>query len=314
MTLPYFQVDTRNERLKTLLNKHSSIWKEFRPKLDLSWIFHDYGLEGIVLQYQEITVALNDKVASDSKFFPMYQDIKNFDEVVKHIYSLLDKSSKRRSDRYTKNLFYSCLEIMIQKLRNPPSGDGLRKEDGRYGAYYHKSCPHQEVETQLKKLLSEVNQSTSEELHPLVQAARFHYHFMKIMPYGRFSGKIARLMVNLHLMRHNYPPLVIHTVERAHYYEALASSDESALLLLMSDSMSSTVDSALAYMEDEISRRRRKREARKERVKKKSKKKDVFGKSLGRTRKESSVKSGSKKRALAKKPISKTKKTVQKSR
>ena len=71
MTLPYFQVDTRNEHLKTLAGKHGSLWNEFNQKVDVSWIYHDHGLEGVVLLPNEITAALNNKVISDSSFLPM---------------------------------------------------------------------------------------------------------------------------------------------------------------------------------------------------------------------------------------------------
>jgi len=134
MTLPYFQVDTRNERLKTLSVKHASLWEEFNQKLDISWIYHDHGLEGVVLQYQEISVALNNKVASDNSFMPMYQEIKNMSAGIKAIREQL--VGKKARDRISRSLLQQCYSILSQKLRGIPEGDGLRlpiaHADGRY--------------------------------------------------------------------------------------------------------------------------------------------------------------------------------------
>lgn len=259
MTLPYFHVDTRNERLKTLAGKHGSLWSEFNQKLDISWIFHDHGLEGTVLQFQEIAVALNSKVASDNSFLPMYQEIKNVHTTIQSI----REQAEKKTDRITKHLLQQCYGLLTHRLRGIPEGDGIRQEDGRYGAYYHKSCPFTEIEQHLKKVITEANQTTIDDLHPIVQATRFHFQMMKVMPYGRFSGKIARLIANLMLMHHGYPPAILHTVERARYYEALAEEDEHALLHLVIEGLSTTVESGLQFIEEGLAERRKKREARK---------------------------------------------------
>jgi Fic family protein len=260
MTLPYFHIDTRNERLKTLAGKHASLWSEFNEKLDISWIYHDHGLEGVVLQPQEISMALNAKPNTDTANLAMYDEVTNMREAIAYTREQL---TKKKSERITKNLLQQCYQLVTQNVRGVPEGDGIRQEDGRYGAYYHKSCPFTEIEVQLKKVLSEANQTTDEDLHPIVQATRFHYQIMNVMPYGRFSGKISRLIANLILMRNNYPPVVLHTVERARYYEALADEDETQLLQLVVEGLTNTVESAMLYIEEGLAERRRKREARK---------------------------------------------------
>lgn len=263
MTLPYFKVDTQNEHLKTLTSKHWALWEEFREKLDLSWIYHDHGLEGTVLQHREITVALNDKVLSDSSFMPMYQEIKNLHDAIHLVreYTL----GRKRQEKITRAFLQQLYTCLSKKLRNLAKGDGLRQEDGRYGAYYHRSCAFTEVESRLKQVLFDVNQARIEEEHILVTAARFQHQFMQLMPFGRFSGKIARLVSNLLLMRHYYPPVIVHTVERARYYESFVADDETSLLLLLTDAINGTVDSAVHYVKSHAEERRRKREARRKR-------------------------------------------------
>ncbi len=261
MSLPYFEVDTRNERLRTLAGKHSSLWKEFNHKLDYSWVYHDHGLEGVVLQPQELEYALSNKHNKNEALSPLHQEIKNFYDAIQLIRDYA--TGRREKERYSKSIMVNCYTLLSQHLRGVSSGDGIRKEDSRYGAYYHKSCHYEEIEPNLKRLIAELNQTSAEEVHPLVSAARLHYRMMRWMPFGRFSGKITRLFTNMWLLRNHYPPVILHTVDRARYYESLTMPDETALLSLMRDALNATVESGLNFIEKGLIERKRKREARK---------------------------------------------------
>jgi Fic family protein len=52
-------------------------------------------------------------------------------------------------------------------------------------------------------------------------AARAHYDLLRIFPFTHDSGKVARLMMNLLLLRSGYPPAIVHSTERQRYYDAL---------------------------------------------------------------------------------------------
>jgi Fic family protein len=262
MTLSYFQVDTHNERLNVIASKHNSAWHDFNYRLDLSWIYHDHGLEGIVLQPHEISAAINDKISSDNNSFTIYQEIKN---LYKSIQVLRENIHTNGSPQRVKGLLHTCYQQLVENVRGISSGNGLRQEDSRYGAYYHKCCPHGEVDARLRKLLTTYNQIDLEDSHPIVQAAYFHYEFMQIMPFGRFSGKLARLFSNLLLMRYNYPAVIIHSVERARYYEALAQEEPTELLNLFSESLTSTIDSGLQFFQSDNLEQLRHREPRRSR-------------------------------------------------
>jgi Fic family protein len=55
-------------------------------------------------------------------------------------------------------------------------------------------------------------------------AARAHYDFLRAYPFATDSGKVARLLMNLLLMRAGYEPSIVHSTERQRYYEALKGS------------------------------------------------------------------------------------------
>ena len=65
-------------------------------------------------------------------------------------------------------------------------------------------------------------------LSPVELAALFHYRYIRIHPFEDGNGRIARLMVNFILSRHNYPMIVVRSRDKANYLEALHRSDADA--------------------------------------------------------------------------------------
>jgi len=65
----------------------------------------------------------------------------------------------------------------------------------------------------------------NKKLHPVEIAARFHHEFTAIHPFDDGNGRMARLLMNLLLMQHGYPPVVIRLQERDDYLMALRQAD-----------------------------------------------------------------------------------------
>jgi Fic family protein len=56
---------------------------------------------------------------------------------------------------------------------------------------------------------------------PIRVASRAHYELLRVFPFQTDSGKVARLFMNLLLLRSGHPPAIVHSTERQRYYEAL---------------------------------------------------------------------------------------------
>jgi Fic family protein len=56
-------------------------------------------------------------------------------------------------------------------------------------------------------------------------AALFHYRYFRIHPFEDGNGRIARLLLNYILLRHNYPMIVIRSDDRNNYLKSLHQCD-----------------------------------------------------------------------------------------
>ena len=63
-------------------------------------------------------------------------------------------------------------------------------------------------------------------LNPVELAALFHYRYIRIHPFEDGNGRIARLLVNYILSRHNYPMIVIRNRKKQEYLDALSAADK----------------------------------------------------------------------------------------
>ena len=79
----------------------------------------------------------------------------------------------------------------------------------------------------------------------IIRAVAAHAWFVTIHPFVDGNGRVARLLMNLILMRYGYPIAIIAKDDRARYYEALEetqSSDLSAFLALVVESVHESLE------------------------------------------------------------------------
>lgn len=79
----------------------------------------------------------------------------------------------------------------------------------RYGDRFEYASP-EETPGLMADLVDWYNTAEREgKLSPVELAALFHYRYIRIHPFEDSNGRIARLMVNYILTRHNYPMIVV---------------------------------------------------------------------------------------------------------
>lgn len=95
----------------------------------------------------------------------------------------------------------------------------------RYGDRFEYATP-EETPALMNDLVDWYNDAErSGKFTPIELAAIFHYRYIRIHPFEDGNGRIARLMVNYILTRHDYPMIVVRSRKKKEYLEALHRTD-----------------------------------------------------------------------------------------
>lgn len=95
----------------------------------------------------------------------------------------------------------------------------------RYGDRFEYASP-EETPGLMTNLVDWYNEAEQEgKLSPVELAALFHYRYIRIHPFEDGNGRIARLMANFILTRHDYPMIVVRSRKKSEYLEALHQTD-----------------------------------------------------------------------------------------
>ena len=95
----------------------------------------------------------------------------------------------------------------------------------RYGDRFEYASP-EETPALMADLVDWYNEEENKgKLSPVELATLFHYRYIRIHPFEDGNGRIARLLVNYILARHNYPMIVVRSRGKNEYLEALHQTD-----------------------------------------------------------------------------------------
>jgi Fic family protein len=114
-------------------------------------------------------------------------------------------------------------DIQLLKGRFKEHPNNPKRPDGTT----HEYCPPVHVESEMDNLLSWLSQYSPED--PVIVSVWFHHRFTQIHPYQDGSGRVARALTTLVLLRARLLPLVIDRDLRVEYINALERADDQDL-------------------------------------------------------------------------------------
>src|SRR5438876_8892188 len=77
MEAKFFELDAKMDGIRTkMAGFPERVLKDYQGKLDVSWIYHDNALEGVVLSYSELKAAIDQRIISDVTLIPMYEEVR----------------------------------------------------------------------------------------------------------------------------------------------------------------------------------------------------------------------------------------------
>jgi len=225
-----------------LLKSDAAFLQGYRENLDMSWIYHDSALEGVVYTFQELKTATDPdaSVMADSTLQPACEEIRRHREALNYIRDYAPKKRQPVNLDVVKTIYL---------LLHPEEGDiktlRYRKDIPQHRLYFHEYAPPDKITYKMRQILDWVNDPETRRTRNAVRvAARAHYDLLRVFPFTQDSGKVARLFMNLLLLRAGYPPAIVHSTERQRYYDALKGSSAT-----MTQIVQEAIDNNLASIE-----------------------------------------------------------------
>jgi chemotaxis protein histidine kinase CheA len=204
------------ERLKRV---PETFRRDYQESIDMSWIHHDSALEGVVYTFQELKAALDPAgtVITDSSLQPVIDEIRRHKSAIDLVRDLGERKRAPITVDTIKKIYVTL---------HPEEGDiktvKYRRDIPQHRLYFHEYAHPEKIPQKVRQVVDWLNGPEPKKLKsPIRVAARVHYELLRAFPFQNDSGKVARLVMNLILIRHGHPPALIHSTERQRYYEAL---------------------------------------------------------------------------------------------
>ena len=231
------QIDSLKAELDKLRPLKGEVEHRIMQKFRLDWNYHSNAIEGNSLTLGETRAFLLEGLTADGKPLKDHLDIKGHDELISFLQLYIQRNEK---------LTEAAVREMHKILLKEPYDVDAMTADGRVvrrkvrlGEYktepncvrmnsgeIHTYVQPEDVPAKMDELIQwHRGQEAKGDLHPLLHAALLHYKFVEIHPFDDGNGRMARILMNLILMRSGFPPVVIKLQEREPYIAALRRAD-----------------------------------------------------------------------------------------
>jgi hypothetical protein len=239
-------VEERYAKLQARLGQMSEDFKStYEENFVMSWIHHDSALEGVVYTYEELRTAVNPNVTvvPDSSLQSVCEEIRRHKMAIEVVRELGERKRQPATLEQLKRIFLTL---------HPEEGDlktvRYRKEIPQHRMYFHEYAAPDKIPYKVRQVFDWLNGPEPKKLKsPLRVAGRVHYDLLRIFPFAKDSGKVARLFMNMLLLRADYPPAILHSTERQRYYEALKGSPN-----IIGNMLESAILNALQSIEKQL--------------------------------------------------------------
>jgi Fic family protein len=208
-----------SEKLEKIKNRFQKEWKRYPEsakekelqEIAIAFTYNTNAIEGSTITLEEARLILEDKVAPN-------KSIKEIRETESHAAVFLDML--KTEEAVSEELLLKWHAELFKETK-PDIAGRFRQYLVRVGPYV--APDWNDIERLMEQVVSFVNDS---KLNPVEVAARAHYMFEKIHPFGDGNGRIGRLLMNYILWRNGYPLLIIEYKRRKSYYKALQRTED----------------------------------------------------------------------------------------
>lgn len=179
--------------------------------------YNSNAIEGNTLTLVETKMVLEEGITIKGKPLKYHLEAKNHKEAI----DLLEKTVNAKT-KVTEELLNFIHAIILKDIEKEYAGRYRREQVRILGADF--IPPNYLKLPNLMKELAEWINKNPEKLNIIDFSAHAHYKLARIHPYVDGNGRVARLLMNIILMRDGYPPAIILNNDRKRYISTLGSA------------------------------------------------------------------------------------------
>lgn len=208
----------------------SDIWKEETH--------HSTAIEGNSLALQQVRALLEDGRASGGKELREYLEVQAYGDAARWVYTHARHGEFERPESLISETDVRGIhELVVSTVWAHFPPEPMYPDEGA-GSYRRSvleelrpglsSAPAEDISPRLHNWVAAANDSINiTECRGLMERlADLHASFERIHPFRDGNGRVGRLVLNLLLVRHGYPPAIIYKQQRPLYIRALAKVDQ----------------------------------------------------------------------------------------
>jgi Fic family protein len=209
------RIEEKEGRLRKLrpLDRHQIAL--LKREMEIEYAYNTASIEGNSLTLDETRLVLEEGITIKGKPLREHFDVINQKEAMDG----LEEWAKKEKGGIREDDILELHRITMKGISSEWAGKYKTVQNRVLGSGVRRTPPYL-VKEEMEKLVEFINRNP-ERLNPVELAAVAHQMFAKIHPFLDGNGRTARLLSNLMLMRHGYPPNTILNKERKKYFETL---------------------------------------------------------------------------------------------
>ena len=212
----YSQADENNRKLSAYRPLPPETLKSLREYYRVGLTYTSNALEGNSLTESETKVVIEDGLTIEGKPLRDHYEAVGHAKAYDYIYNITEKDGLAEED-------ILCLHrLFYQQIDSEKAGHYRNVKVYISGSRYAVAAVSK-IPDEMQKLVRWYNEN-EKKLHPVELAATLHQRFVFIHPFVDGNGRVARLLMNLALLRNGYTIAIIPAILRHEYIYSLETA------------------------------------------------------------------------------------------